>query len=120
MKKKIMIVDDETDLLKVTCYRIEKSGYDVCSASDGKMALEVIAKECPDLVLLDIRLPELNGPEVCVWIKKDEKLKHIPVVLFTASTQNIEEKAAACGAEDYITKPFSSEELLEKIKKYTA
>jgi len=116
--KKILIVDDEPDLLKVTCFRLEKSGYQVLSATDGQAALEMINKERPDLVLLDVRLPLLNGSEVCVCMKKDEKIKQIPVILFTASTQNIEENAKACGAQGYIVKPFTAEELLGKIKNF--
>jgi CheY-like chemotaxis protein len=118
MKKRILVVDDEPDLLKVTCFRLEKSGYEVLSAVNGKDALEMAGKECPDLVLLDLRLPLLNGPEVCARIKKDERLKHIPVIFFTASVQNLDEKVKACGAQGYIIKPFASEELLEKIKKF--
>jgi len=118
MGKKILIVDDEPDLLRVTCFRLERSGYQVLSAINGQEALEIIGKEYPDLVLLDIRIPILGGLEVCLRIKKDEKLKHIPVILFTASTQNIKEKLESCGAEDYIFKPFSAEELLSKIKKF--
>ena len=117
MGKKILIVDDEPDLLRVTCFRLEKSGYQVLTAVNGQQAMEMMAKESPDLALLDIRLPLLNGPEVCMRMKKDEKLKHIPVILFTASTQDLQEKVEACGAQDYTIKPFNPEELLEKIKK---
>ena len=118
MPKKILIVDDETDLLRVTCFRLEKSGYQVISAINGQQALEVMRKEHPDLVLLDLRLPLLNGMEVCLYMRKDGVLKHIPVIIFTASTQEIKEKVNACGAQDYIFKPFTAEELLEKIKKF--
>lgn len=118
MGKKILVVDDEPDMLRVTCFRLEKSGYQVLSATNGQAALDIAVKECPDLILLDLRLPVLNGPEVCVCMKKDERLKHIPVILFTASTQNIQKNAEACGAQGYILKPFTSDELLEKIKKF--
>jgi DNA-binding response OmpR family regulator len=116
MKKKILIVDDEPDLLRVACFRLKKSGYQVISAVNGRDALELASKESPDLILLDVRLPLMEGPDVCACIKKDDKIKHIPVILFTASTQNINEKVAACGAQGYILKPFSAEELLAKIK----
>jgi two-component system alkaline phosphatase synthesis response regulator PhoP len=117
MHEKILIVDDEPDLLKIACFRLEKSGYQILSATDGQSALEMVDKERPDLVLLDLRLPLLNGPDVCLRMKKDQNLKHIPVILFTASTQNIAEITEACGAQGYITKPFAVDELLEKIKK---
>ncbi|MDD5196860.1 MAG: response regulator [Candidatus Omnitrophica bacterium] len=118
MGKKILIVDDEPDLLRVVCFRLEKIGYQVISAVNGQEALELAEKESPDLMLLDVRLPLLGGPEVCSRIKKDERLKHIPVILFTASTQSITEKVQACGAQGYILKPFSSEELFKKIKEF--
>lgn len=118
MKRKILIVDDEPDLLRVACFRLEKAGYQVLSAVNGKEALDLAAKESPDLILLDVRLPFMEGPDVCSRIKNDGKLKHIPVLLFTASAQEVDKKVAACGAQDFILKPFTSEELLEKIKKY--
>ena len=118
MKKKILIVDDEPDLLRVACFRLEKSGYQIISAVNGKEALELAGKENPDLILLDVRLPLMEGPDVCLCIKKDDKLRNIPVVLFTASTQNINEKVAGCGAQGYIFKPFSAEELLAKVKEF--
>jgi len=118
MGKKILIVDDEPDLLRVACFRLEKSGYQVFSAVNGKDALESAQKESPDLVLLDVKLPSMEGPEVCSRIKKDDKLKHIPVILFTANAQNINEEVAGCGAQGYILKPFSAEELLDKIKEF--
>ena len=117
MKKKILIVDDEPDLLRIACFRLEKSGYQVLSAVNGKEGLEMVEKESPDLVLLDIKLPLIEGTDVCLSIKKNDKLKHTPVILFTASAQNIEERLKACGAEGYIIKPFSAEDLLEKVKK---
>jgi len=118
MGKKIFFVDDEADLLRVVCFRLEKIGYQVLSAVNGKQALEIAARESPDLMLLDVRLPLVDGPEVCSRIKKDEKLKHIPIVLFTASTQNIVEKVGSCGAQGYLLKPFSGEELFNKIKEF--
>lgn len=117
MERKILIVDDEPDLLKVVSFRLEKAGYKVLCAITGKEALEMAARERPDLILLDLRLPLLNGLEVCVQLKKSEELKQIPVIIFTASTSHIDEKTKACGADDYIIKPFTPEELSGKIKK---
>ncbi|MCK9572499.1 MAG: response regulator [Candidatus Omnitrophica bacterium] len=118
MGKKILIVDDEPDLLRVACFRLEKSGYQVITAINGQQALELVNKEFPDLVLLDVRLPLLEGPDVCLRLKKDEKLKDIPVILFTASTQDIKEKVKQCGAQGYLFKPFSADELLNKVKEF--
>jgi len=118
MRKKVLLVDDEVDLLKVVTFRLNKSGYEVISAQKGEEALELI-KGKPDLVLLDICLPGMSGVEVCSIIKGDEGLKKIPVLLLTASTPGIViEQAKRCGADDYLIKPFEAEALLEKVKKF--
>lgn len=118
MAKRILFVDDEPDLVKVTTFRLKKAGYEVIAAINGEEALAVAGKDNPDVILLDLRLPLISGYEVCRRIKSDEKLKHIPVILFTASTQDIVAKAKELGAEDYLLKPFEPEALLEKIKKW--
>ncbi|MDP8264494.1 MAG: response regulator [Candidatus Aceula lacicola] len=119
MSKKILAVDDEPDILKVVIFRLKKEGYDVRTAINGQMALDMIADERPDIVLLDITLPLLNGIEVCKRIKADDNFKSIPVMFLTASTasEGFKERAAEAGAQDYMFKPFDYEELLEKIKK---
>lgn len=114
--KKILIVDDEPDLLKVTVFRLRQSGYEVISASDGQQGWEKVCTERPDMVCLDIRMPVMNGDAVCAKIKSDDSLKHIPVLLLTASTQNMQEKIALCGADGYLSKPFDSQVLLEAIR----
>lgn len=112
-KKTILIVDDEPDILRLTSLRLKKLGFDVITAVDGKQALDVIRNEKPDLVLLDLALPLLNGDEVCKRIKKDEKVKHIPIILFTAHSDTMTaEKAKEFGADDYIIKPFDPDELI--------
>ncbi len=116
MTKKILIVDDEPDLLDVTTFRLKKNGYHVLTAIDGQAALTIIEKEMPDLVLLDLRLPVMNGQEVCKKIKADPKLKNIAVIIFTASAGgDVAQKVKALGADDYLIKPFDSEEMLDKI-----
>ncbi len=117
MKKKILVVDDEPDLLKIACFRLESLGYEIISAVNGQEALDLATKENPDLVLLDVRLPVLSGIDACMQMKNDDKLKQIPVILFTASTQDLKGKASSAGAQDFIVKPFNVDELLEKIKK---
>ena len=119
MSKKILAVDDEPDILKVVIFRLKKEGYDVRTAINGQMALDMIADERPDIVLLDITLSLLNGIEVCKRIKADDNFKSIPVMFLTASTasEGFKERAAEAGAQDYMFKPFDYEELLEKIKK---
>ncbi|MEI6631423.1 MAG: response regulator [bacterium] len=120
MPKKILVVDDEPDVLKVTGYRLKKAGYEVITASDGQMALEVARENKPDLILLDIRMPILDGPEVCLRIKDDESLKDIPVIFITASSGNImnKEKVGELKAQGFLTKPFEIQELLEIVRSF--
>ena len=120
-KKKILIVDDEPDILRLTSLRLRKLGYDVLTAADGKEALEIITNEKPDLVLLDLLMPFMDGAEVCKRVKNDKKLRHIPIILFTAhSDTTIPEKTKKLGAEDYIVKPFDPEELTYKVEEILA
>lgn len=118
MPKKILVVDDEVDILKVVTFRLRKSGYEILTAVDGREGLELIRNERPDLILLDLRLPVIDGYEVCRQVKADEELKNIPVILLTASSAaKIIERTKEFKADDYIIKPFNPTELLEKVKK---
>jgi len=118
MPKKILIVDDEPDLLEVAAFRLKKSGYEVLSAADGRQALDIVKNDKPDLVLLDLRLPVIDGYDVCRRIKADDRFKNIHVILFTASAAGpASDKIGQTGADDCIIKPFESEELLKKVKK---
>ncbi len=120
-KKKILIVDDEPDILRLISLRLRKLGYDVLTAVDGKEALDAIRNENPDLVLLDLLIPFMNGAEVCEQVKNDKTLKHIPIILFTAHSDTMTaEKTKKLGAEDYIVKPFVLEELTDKVKEILA
>ena len=117
--KKILIVDDEPDILKAVTFRVKKLEYEVVTATNGQEALDLIQKEEPDLILLDIELPVMNGYEVCQRVKTNEKLKHIPIIFLTASiASKIAEKVKEFNADDYLIKPFDFEELSKKIKKF--
>lgn len=119
MAKKILVVDDEPDVLKIVTFRLKKEGYEVITARDGQEALDLVNRERPDLVLLDLRLPVVDGYEVCKRLKTDEDLRQIPVILLTASSATkIAEKTKDFQAEDYLIKPFEPEELLDKVKKF--
>jgi CheY-like chemotaxis protein len=118
MAKRILLVDDSSDILTALEFRVKNAGYETLSAVNGLEALEMIQKTVPDLVILDVRLPIMFGFEVCKIVKADEKLKGMPIILCTASKEGIQEKAAACGADDYLIKPFNAEELLKKIKRF--
>lgn len=119
MAKKILIVDDEPDILEITAFRLKGLGYEILKASDGKAAMDMIKSCLPDLLLLDLRLPSLSGYEICATMKEDPALKHIPIILFTASAvANQAEKLKETGADDYLVKPFDAEELLKKVRKF--
>ncbi len=118
MPKKILIVDDEPDILKVVQFRLSRRGYEVILATNGKEALEKIAQEKPDLVLLDVIMPVLDGLEVCKRLKEDESLKKIPVVMLTAQGTVNEEKLLSTHADGWIKKPFDPEELFQAVERF--
>jgi DNA-binding response OmpR family regulator len=117
--KKILIVDDEVDLVETVRFPLEMEGYHVLVSYNGEDALNQARKENPDLILLDLMLPKLDGYKVCRLLKFDDKYKHIPILMLTAKTQE-KDKALGMetGANEYITKPFEMDDLLKKVKKY--
>jgi len=118
MPKMILIVDDEPDVLMLTAKNLELFDYEVLKAGSGEAALKLLQKHKPDLILLDLLLPTMQGDTLCKQLKSDDNFKHIPIVLFTASANNISRKIAETKADDYIIKPFEIDDLVEKIKKY--
>ena len=119
MGKKILVVDDEADILKVVSFRLAKKGYEVLEATDGPEALDVIRNKKPDLVLLDLALPTMSGYEVCKKVKEDEKLKHIPILFLTAShVDDIQKKMKGYKADGCLVKPFEPEDMLKKVEKF--
>ena len=117
--KKILVVDDEVDLVKTLRFSLETEGYTVLASYNGEDALNQARKENPDLVLLDIMLPKLDGYKVCRLLKFDERYKHIPILMLSAKTQEKDKIIGMeTGADEYITKPFDMDELIEKIKAY--
>lgn len=118
-KKKILIVDDEKDIAETTQFRLEFEGFECLMARDGEEALLKAKKESPDLILLDVMMPKMNGYQVCRLLKSDEKYRHIPIIMLTAKTQESDKFwGKESGADDYITKPFKMEKLIEKIQGY--
>jgi DNA-binding response OmpR family regulator len=120
-KKKILIVEDEESLLKLESILLTSKGYDVRGVVNGQAALDAIAEELPDLVLLDIMLPEIDGFEVCRRIKNNPETKHLPVIMLTAKKSR-EDMAHGekVGADWYITKPFKSAMVIETIQRFLA
>ncbi len=115
---RILVVDDETELLDLVKMRLEANGYQVATACDGQEGLEKARTQPPDLIILDLMLPKLNGYEVCRLLKFDQKFQSIPIVMFTARAQDKDERLGMeCGADAYIRKPFKAQELLDHIKR---
>lgn len=114
--KHILVVDDEPDLVEMLKLQLEAKGYKVTTASDGQEALEKVREIKPDLVLLDIMMPKMDGYQVCRMIKFDDELKHIAVVMLTARVQERDQKTGEeVGADAYLTKPFEYRDLLAKV-----
>lgn len=118
MVKTILIVDDESDVLSLMKIRLEVAGYQALVAASAEEALVLLEKNNPDLILLDLLLPEMQGAEVCQRLKSDKKLKDIPVIIMTAHAAQICETVKKICADDHILKPFEPAELLFKIKKF--
>ncbi|MBI5748285.1 MAG: response regulator [Nitrospinae bacterium] len=117
MPVKILIVDDEEDILTLLEYNLEKAGFEVISAKDGPEAIELTKKKSPELVILDIMLPSMEGTEVCKVIKRDNTTSHIPIIMLTAKGEEVDRIVGLeLGADDYITKPFSPRELVLRVK----
>lgn len=116
-KPKILLVDDEPDLVKMVSTRLTAAGYDVIAVYDGQQALEQVKQEKPDLILLDLMLPQVNGYKVCRLLKFDERYQGIPILIFTARGQAKDiQLATECGADAYLTKPFEAKVLLTKLQ----
>ena len=116
-KPRILLVDDEPSIVKMVGKRLEVEGFDVLIAMDGQDGFTKAQAESPDLIILDLMLPKLNGYEVCTMLKQDTRYQKIPIVLFTAKAQDKDEKLGMeCGANAYVRKPFRAQELLEKIR----
>ena len=117
MAKRILIVDDEPHIVSLLEARLKASRYEVLSALDGLRALEIAKKEKPDLIILDLMLPKLDGYKVCGLLKKDSRYAKIPILMFTARAQEEDMKLGQeVGADAYITKPFDPKALLDKLR----
>jgi len=117
MAKKILVVDDEPNIVKMVESRLKASGYEVIAAFDGQQALDKTKAEKPDLIILDIALPYLNGHEVCTALRADNDAKSIPIVMLTASGKANDIKTGMeKGADAYVAKPFNPTVLLGIIK----
>jgi DNA-binding response OmpR family regulator len=116
-QKKILVVDDEVQLKQAISIRLEVNDFDVIGSGDGEDGLEKAKNEKPDLIILDLMLPKLNGFEVCRMLKFDDTYKNIPIIILSAlDQQGDREKAIQCGADAYFIKPFDFDLLVTKIR----
>jgi DNA-binding response OmpR family regulator len=121
MPKEILIVDDEPSIVVPIQFLMEQQGYNVLVAENGEDALDIIYKYKPDLILLDIMLPRIDGYEVCEIVRLDPRYRDIKIIFITAKGREVEiAKGLALGADAYITKPFSNTELVSKVKELLA
>jgi len=117
IKHKILIVDDDRDILEFLSYNLKKEGFEVFKAENGKIGLEVAIKEIPDLILLDVMMPEMDGIETCYQIKEKPELKNVIVAFLTARNEDYSEiSGLEAGADDYISKPVRPRVLISRIK----
>ena len=117
MTAKILVVDDEPDAVELIRFNLRSAGYDVLTAEDGEEALKKARAAVPDLIVLDIMLPEVDGMEVCKILRRDSATASIPIIMLTAKAAEIDRVLGLeLGADDYITKPFSPRELVLRVK----
>lgn len=116
-KPKILVVDDEPDVVELIEFNLRAAGYDVVSAEDGTSALKKAKEAAPDLIVLDVMLPELDGTEVCKQLRRDPATARTPIIMLTAKAGEIDRVLGLeLGADDYVTKPFSPRELVLRVR----
>jgi DNA-binding response OmpR family regulator len=115
--RKILVVDDEAVLVETIAYNLEQAGYAVVTAADGSSALEAAQRERPDLIILDLMLPEMDGLEVCRQLRREGNTATTPIMMLTAKGEEIDKVVGLeVGADDYVTKPFGRRELLARVR----
>ncbi len=112
----VLVVDDEPNILLSLEFLMQQAGYTVVTAADAERAVDLIAKHCPDLILLDISLPGMSGFDLLEQLRQKAETRNLPVIMLTAHGREVErEKGMALGANDYITKPFSTRDLVSRV-----
>ena len=116
-KPRILLIEDEKDMVEAVRLRLEANNYEVITSSDGAEGLSKARSEKPDLIILDVMLPKLDGFKVCRMLKFDDHYNEIPIIMFTAKTQEADvARGREVGADAYVKKPFTSEELIKVIR----
>lgn len=117
MPNTVAIVEDEPNIVELVKYNLDREGYRTITANDGRRGLELIRQELPDLVILDLMLPELDGMSVCKLLRADATTKSIPIIILTAKSEEADRVLGLeMGADDYVTKPFSPRELVARVR----
>lgn len=117
MTSKILIVEDEPDIRDTLSYNFEKEGFEVLSSPNGKSALKLLESNEPNIVILDLMLPDMSGLDICRQIKNDKKLSDTSIIMLTAKSEEVDRIVGfELGADDYVTKPFSIRELILRVK----
>ncbi|MCX7804409.1 MAG: response regulator [Planctomycetota bacterium] len=116
-RKRVLVVDDEKEILEIVQYNLEKNGYDTLCVGSGEQALSAAKKWSPDIILLDLMLPGIDGLDVCRKLKGDEETRHIPIVMLTAKGEDADVVSGLeLGADDYVVKPFSPRVLAARLR----
>ena len=116
-KRKILIIEDDRDIVEMLEYNLQEEGYQTVSALNGEKGIALAGKERPDLIILDIMLPVMDGFEVCRTLKNDDSVAHIPIIILSAKSQETDKVVGLeLGADDYVTKPFSPRELAARVR----
>jgi len=116
-RQSVLVVDDEADILELVKYNLGKNGYEVACAASGEDALDMVRKQTPDLIVLDLMLPGVDGLDVCRNLKGDDRTKHVPILMLTARGEESDIVAGLeIGADDYLTKPFSPRVLVARVR----
>jgi DNA-binding response OmpR family regulator len=117
VKRRIVMIEDEPDILEVVAYRLEREGFEVSTSRDGEEGLARIRREHPDLVILDLMLPGVDGTEICRLVKRDPQTRDIPIIMVTAKSEESDVVLGlGLGADDYVPKPFSPRELVARVQ----
>ncbi|MFN3476448.1 MAG: response regulator [Candidatus Methylomirabilales bacterium] len=117
MSAKVLVVEDEQDIVELVRYHLEREGFRVVAAADGSGALRAMAEEKPDLVILDLMLPGVDGLEVCRRLRRDPSTVRLPILMLTAKGEEVDKVVGLeLGADDYVTKPFSPREVVARVK----
>src|SRR6266478_2052805 len=115
--ERVLIVDDDPDIQKLVSYNLGQAGFEVTTAGTGRNALEAVQKQPPDLIILDLMLPDVDGMEVCRTLRQRDNSRRIPIIMLTARSEEIDRVVGfELGADDYVMKPFSPRELVLRVK----